>query len=193
MNNMFYILHDQVGEQIGARVGANLRRLRIASRQSLSELARATEVSKATLSGIERGGANPTIQTLAALARALHVPVTELIEPAPVQQMRIVRGEHSDLTVERPVVRELDLTAVRGQLDIRELIFPAGHIHEEQAAPTGSRVHLWILEGTLIAGPRERISELEGGDYCSFPTDVAHIYETGRHRARALVLAYSPG
>ncbi|HEY1457693.1 MAG TPA: XRE family transcriptional regulator [Solirubrobacteraceae bacterium] len=193
MNDMFYILHDQMGAGIGAQVGANLRRLRIASRQSLSELARATKVSKATLSGIERGAANPTIQTLAALAGALRVPVTELIQAAPVEEVRIVRGEQRNLDAGQPVVRELDLSAVQGRLDIRELILPAGHMHEEPPAPTGSRVHLWILEGVLIAGPRERISELESGDYCSFPTDVAHIYETGRHRARALVFAYSPG
>jgi transcriptional regulator with XRE-family HTH domain len=179
--------------EIGAQVGANLRRLRIASRQSLSELARATMVSKATLSGIERGAANPTIQTLAALASALRVPVTELIEPAPIEEMRIVRAERSHLHARQPAVRELDLAAVQGRLEIRELILPAGHIREELPAPAGSRLHLLILEGVLIAGPRERISELESGDYCSFPADVAHIYETGRHRARALVLAYTPG
>ena len=58
------------------RCAANLRRLRIARHLSLSELARATAISKATLSSIENGRANPTVETLAALAGALRVPLT---------------------------------------------------------------------------------------------------------------------
>lgn len=191
---MFFILHRDGSAAVAAQVGANLRRLRVASRQSLSELARATKISKATLSGIERGGANPTIQTLAALAGALRVPVAELIEPAPVDEMRIVRGDRRDLTVgDRPAVRELERTELRGRLEIRELALAAGHVHEQPPAPVGSRVYLWILEGMLIAGPRERISELESGDWCSFLSDVAHVYEAGRLTARALMISYTPG
>ena len=194
MNDMFYILHDGGGGGIGAHVGANLRRLRIAARQSLSELARATAISKATLSGIERGGANPTIQTLAALAGALRVPVAELIEPAPVEEVHIVRGDRRGLPRgNEPVLRELARAELHGRLEIRELALPARHVREQRAAAAGSCVYLWMLEGMLIAGPRERISELESGDYCSFPADVAHVYETGRLAARALVLSYTPG
>lgn len=191
---MFYMLHEEGATEIGAKVGANLRRLRIASRQSLSELARATRISKATLSVIERGGANPTIQTLAAVAAALRVPVSELIEAPTAREMRIVRGDRSRPRVaDRPSIAELDLAALQGRLDIRELRLPAGHIHEEPPAPGGSSVYLWIIEGTIIAGPAGRVSELAGGDYCSFPADVAHVYEAGRHGARVLLLAYTPG
>src|SRR6476659_5677312 len=49
-------------------LAANLRRLRIARHLSLSELGRATGISKATLSSIENGRANPTVDTLAGLA-----------------------------------------------------------------------------------------------------------------------------
>jgi quercetin dioxygenase-like cupin family protein len=48
-----------------------------------------------------------------------------------------------------------------------------------------------VLEGRLIAGPVERITELTAGDYASFPTDVPHVYEAGRQAARALLLSQS--
>jgi len=32
------------------------------------------------------------------------------------------------------------------------------------------------------------VTELGAGDYASFPADVPHVYESGRHPARALVL-----
>jgi len=47
-----------------------------------------------------------------------------------------------------------------------------------------------VLEGKLIAGPVERMTELAPGDYASFPVDGPHMYETERTGARALVLTY---
>jgi quercetin dioxygenase-like cupin family protein len=49
-----------------------------------------------------------------------------------------------------------------------------------------------VLDGKLIAGPVERVTELEAGDYASFPVDVPHVYETERAGARALVITYGP-
>ena len=45
-------------------VAANLRRLRGGQGRSLSELARASGIAKATLSALEAGRGNPTIETL---------------------------------------------------------------------------------------------------------------------------------
>src|SRR3954453_13371175 len=85
-------------------LAANVRRLRGAARVSLSELARATGVGKATLSAIENGRGNPTVETLAALADALGVPVVDLLaapRPAPVTVVRAGRGERVGDGVER--------------------------------------------------------------------------------------------
>src|SRR3954452_4392253 len=78
-----------------AALAANLRRLRVAAHTSLSELARATGVGKATLSAIENGRGNPTVETLAALAGGLAVPLVDLLAvpaPAPVTVVRAGRG-----------------------------------------------------------------------------------------------------
>src|SRR3954469_9486382 len=85
-------------------LAANVRRLRVAARISLSELARATGVGKATLSAIENGRGNPTVETLAALAGALGVPVVDLLDmpaPAPVTVVRAGRGEPAGDGLER--------------------------------------------------------------------------------------------
>src|ERR1700761_3732742 len=90
LNDLFSMVVD---ERIGVRerLASNLRRLRIARRLSLSELARATGMSKATLSGIENGRANPTVETLAGLAGALRISVTELLDELPLGEVRIAR------------------------------------------------------------------------------------------------------
>jgi transcriptional regulator with XRE-family HTH domain len=178
-------------------LAANLRRLRVARHLSLSELARATRISKATLSSIENGRANPTVDTLAALAGALRVSIAELLEELPLGEIRIVRGAQARATtadVHRDGLaqRAIDELLVDGELRVAEISLPAREARELDPKAAGSRAHLFVLEGKLIAGPVERITELAGGDYASFPTDVPHVYEAGRDPTRALLLSQSP-
>jgi len=172
----------------------NLRRLRIARHLSLSELARATGMSKATLSGIENGRANPTLDTLAALAQALRVSIVELLEEAPLGEVRVVRaagraGERRDGAAQSLV----DEIALEGSVQIVELALRAHQALESAARARGSRAHVYVLQGRLIAGPVERITELGPGDYASFPADVPHSFEAGPGAVRALLLASAPG
>ncbi|MGH2856209.1 MAG: helix-turn-helix domain-containing protein [Solirubrobacteraceae bacterium] len=174
-------------------LAANLRRLRIARHLSLSELSRATGISKATLSGIESAHSNPTVDTLGALARSLRVSIAELLEQPPPGEVRIVRAVRTRTPGRDAVaLRPLDELAPGGRLVISELSLPARHAHEVQPASGGARVHVYVLEGKLIAGPLERISELVPGDYAAFPGDVLHVYEAGGQRARALLLLQMP-
>jgi transcriptional regulator with XRE-family HTH domain len=183
---------DEDTRRLQEVLAANLRRLRIARHLSLSGLARATGMSKATLSGIENGHANPTVETLASLLGALRVSLVELLEEAPLGEVKIVRasqGRHEER--EGIPQRLLDAIPQPGSLELAELALPARQIQEVDAGPNGSRAHVYVLRGKLITGPVERITELGPGDYISFPSDVPHVYEAGRHPAHALLLAQS--
>jgi len=160
-------------------LATNLRRLRIARRLSLSELARATGMSKATLSSVESGRSNPTVETLAALAAALRVSLGELLEEPPLGEIHVVRAGRLD---------RLD----EGATTLSEREWEPHHVEEGEPAAAGTRAGVYVLEGKLIAGPVERVTELTGGDYASFPIDAPHVFETERARARALVLTYDP-
>lgn len=86
----------------------------------------------------------------------------------------------------------LEATTLDGRAELQELCLPASYVREEESRPAGARTHVLVLQGKLLAGPVERISELAPGDYASFPADVPHLYEAPRGAARALVLAYYP-
>jgi transcriptional regulator with XRE-family HTH domain len=62
-------------------VADNLRRLRVERGVSVSELARRSGVGRGPLTGLEAGRANPTIETLWALADALGAPFGDLVAP----------------------------------------------------------------------------------------------------------------
>ncbi|MEJ2655153.1 MAG: helix-turn-helix transcriptional regulator, partial [Acidihalobacter sp.] len=70
---------------ISAQIGQNVARIRATRNISLSALAERSSLSKATLSELERGAANPTISTVWALANALDVPFGELVSDAQAQ------------------------------------------------------------------------------------------------------------
>ncbi len=185
---------EQSVNNLQLALAANLRRLRIARHISLSELARVTRISKATLSGIENAHANPTVETLAAIAGALRVSFVELLEAIPAGEMRVVRATQSQPEQQDgcPPRRLLDEIAAGGPLKLSEIALEGGHAHQPDAQAAGSRAHLYVLQGKLIAGPIERITKLGVGDYASFPTDVPHLYETTRRPARALLLVHHP-
>ncbi len=58
-----------------ARIGAQVKALRMAAGLSAGQLAFASEISASMLSRIERGLVSPSVETLERLAQGLHVPV----------------------------------------------------------------------------------------------------------------------
>lgn len=178
--------------RIQATLAANLRRLRIARQLSLSELARATSMSKATLSGIERGRCNPTVDTLASLAGALRVSFSELLEELPLGEVRVIRASQRQAQALAGTQQvSLDsLTRATGSLT--ELVLQPRQLYEPKPLAADARAHVYVLQGKLIAGPLERVTELAAGDYASFPADGPHAYESGRLPARALLLTQVP-
>jgi transcriptional regulator with XRE-family HTH domain len=186
------MLQGNPGDDNRGRLASNLRRLRIARHLSLSQLARETAVSKGTLSGIESGHGNPTVDTLTLLADALGVSIAELLQEAPGAQMRVVRVAEAWPPAGLGE-RLLESTGrLSGTLETLELALPAHHLHACEPRVAGARDGVLVLQGKLIVGPVERISELAVGDYASFPADIPYLYETTSTPACVLRLSYTP-
>jgi len=187
------MIDDRDATDVQERLSRNLRRLRIARDLSLSELARATGMSKATLSGIENARSNPTVETLATLAGALRVPLLELLEEPPLAEIRIARaGEGEFTTIDGLAQRMVDSVVDAGTVEVAQIALDPLQVVEGDPRREGARAGLYMLEGRLIAGPVERSTELDPGDYMTFPVDVPHVYAAGRRRVRALVLTQVP-
>ena len=61
-----------------ARLGKNLKRIRTEKGISQGEIGRILEVDKGFISNIEAGKTNPTLATIAKIAKAIRVSVSEL-------------------------------------------------------------------------------------------------------------------
>ncbi|MDP5218533.1 helix-turn-helix domain-containing protein [Ruegeria sp. 2205SS24-7] len=84
---------DAPGRQIDRAIGASLKELRQTRKQSARRLAELSGISAAMVSRIENGLVSPSIDTLAALAEALEVPIVSLFRKA--------RTDHTDYTLVR--------------------------------------------------------------------------------------------
>ncbi|WP_020524426.1 helix-turn-helix domain-containing protein [Catelliglobosispora koreensis] len=162
-----------------ATIAEALRRERARTGISLTELARRAGIAKSTLSQLEAGSGNPGVETLWALAVALNVPFSRLIE-TPATPVRIIRaGEGVRYPAEEANFAGTLLASSPPGVsrEIYQLhIEPGATRHAESHIP-GSVEHVIVAKGRLRTGPTGSEVELAEGDYATFPGDIPHIYE----------------
>lgn len=173
-----------------ALVGRQVRLRREQRGLSAAELARRAELSKATLSALEGGTGNPTIDTLDALAVALAIPLTDLLVAEEDEEPILVRATPGSTD---EIHREL-LTRVRGPhaMESWRLRMPAHSAFDGIPHAAGTVEQLFVAKGEVTAGPSGNVSTLRAGDLLSFPADLPHRYVTGARPADIHVLLATP-
>ncbi|SHL24961.1 transcriptional regulator, XRE family with cupin sensor [Pseudonocardia thermophila] len=160
-------------------IAAAVRRERERLGLSLTELARRAGVAKSTLSQLEAGTGNPSVETLWALAVELGVPFSRLVDPPadPVQVIRAGEGYivHSE---QAPFAAVLLSTCPPGaRRDLHILQAEPGGTRAAHAHIAGTTEHLIVITGRWLAGPEAEPVELNVGDYIRFRGDRPHRYE----------------
>jgi transcriptional regulator with XRE-family HTH domain len=160
-------------------IAASLRRERERHGFSLTELARRAGIAKSTLSQLEAGTGNPSVETLWALAVVLDVPFSRLVDPpaAPVHVLRA--GEGIAIPSEQAPFSGTLLAACPPGAR-RDLHVIAGEPGPPRAADShipGTTEHMIVTAGRWRAGPVGGEVELDVGDYARFPGDRPHTYQ----------------
>ncbi|MDA3648808.1 XRE family transcriptional regulator [Saccharopolyspora indica] len=163
-------------------VGANLRAARAERELSLSETARRAGIGKATLSELEAGRRNPTLETLYALAGVLGVPLGRLLvaEPEPDAEPAVVvnRAGGAELSGQVVEVQLMDRVVAGGQRqEIYRLRVRAGSKYVSAAHRPRVVEQLLVHSGTLVTGPESAPETLGPGDYIRFDGGVDHVYQ----------------
>ncbi|SFE07059.1 Transcriptional regulator, contains XRE-family HTH domain [Actinopolyspora alba] len=180
-------------------VGANLRAARDHRGLSLSEVARRADLGKGTLSELEAGQRNPTLETLYALATVLGVPLGLLLiaeTESPTATTLVARGtEHAELSGQAVDVRLVDRTSSGGQvLEIYRIHVRAGKRYASPAHRPRVVEQLLVHSGTLTTGPASAPETLGPGDYIRFDGGVDHVYAAPHVDVHGtLVMRYGEG
>ena len=171
-------------------MGRRLRALREARGISLNDLARVAGVGKATVSGLENGTRNPTLETMYAIAAALGVPMSSLtLDPgAPAHTATAVRGA----AVVSTLLEVFHEPAATYEF-YRIRVLP-GASQTSPAHPPGVTEHLTVYRGRLVVGPVDAPLTAGPGEYVTWSADVPHLYETaGPEEVDAALVIRTPG
>lgn len=177
-----------------ALIARAIQRERTKANMSLSALAKEAGLAKSTLSQLEAGQGNPSVETLWAIANALNVPFSFLFETATSEKTLIRRGEGEPVSSEVSGFRAVLLANCPPgrRRDLYRSSLTAGSARSADPHPMGTVEHVFVASGKVRTGPLDEAETLEEGDYFRFPGDVAHSYEALSETAVILLVMETP-
>ena len=165
--------------ELRERLARSLRREREGAGLSVSELARRAGVSKATVSQLESGAGNPSVETLWAIGDALGVPFATLVEDRAAASRLIRLGDHVGVpSAASPYLATLLSAAAPGtRRDIYLIQAEPGEPRRSLPHHAGTTEHVVLISGDALIGPADSPELLHPGDYLSYPGDAPHVFE----------------
>ncbi|GAA3651042.1 helix-turn-helix domain-containing protein [Microbacterium marinilacus] len=166
-------------EDLGSRIARTLRREREAAGLSISELARRAGVSKATVSQLENGSGNPSVETLWAIGVALGVPFAVLVDQQAGAPTLIRVADLSGVpSAAAPYSATLLSASPPGaRRDVYLIQAEPGEPRRSLPHHAGTTEHVILISGGARIGPDDATIELSPGDYLSYAGDVPHVFE----------------
>ncbi|MFJ8932306.1 helix-turn-helix domain-containing protein [Streptomyces sp. NPDC102340] len=158
---------------LGDEVGRRLKQLRVDSGLSLSELARRSGVGKGTLSELEAGRRNPTLETLYALTTVLGRPLSAVLDDPPRSVGAGAAGVSGSAVTAVLIERYEDEDAAT---DVFRVTIAEGATQESAAHVPRTTESLMVLSGTAVVGPPDAPTTAGPGGHAQWAADAPHIY-----------------
>lgn len=159
-------------------VAVALKRERTRAGLSLSEVARRADIAKSTLSQLESGLGNPSLETLWALGNALGVPFSQLVD-SQAQTVQLIRaGEGPAIASANAsyIATLLAPSPPNARRDLYRIVAEPGEPRISTPHARGTTEHVVIGTGRAEVGPTADPIELGPGDYLAYPGDEEHIF-----------------
>ena len=160
-------------------IAASIRRERDRAGLSLTELARRAGIAKSTLSQLESGVGNPSVETLWALSVARALPARRLPDP-PRTAVRVIRAGEGPVTyAERAsyAATLLGSCPPGARRDIYRIQVQPGQPRLSDPHNPGTTEHVVLSTGRAQVGPAGEPADLKPGDYITYPGDAPHIFK----------------
>jgi transcriptional regulator with XRE-family HTH domain len=160
---------------------------------TLRALASRSGVSPSMISDVERGAKSPTIATLAALAEALAVPISALVDGAApaARRMRVVRAAERSGSIDPASGARRDSfgPAVAGSRVefLRYTVPPRAIAGPFAAHASGTIEHIHLAAGSVRVTLGDDAVVLQTGDSCTCLADAAHGFDNSESDAEALL------
>jgi transcriptional regulator with XRE-family HTH domain len=160
-------------------IAASLRRERRRTGLSLTEVARRAGIAKSTLSQLESGTGNPSLETLWAICVALDAPFSRLLDP-PRPRVRVIRADEGPTVSAAHADYEATLLAAcapGAHCDVYRIAAEPGHARASEPHMPGVTEHVVLSAGRALVGVTDEPVELGPGDYICYPGDIPHLFQ----------------
>jgi XRE family transcriptional regulator, regulator of sulfur utilization len=164
-----------MADALSDRLGQNIRQLRQARGSTQEQMAKLSQLPRATWSNLESGEANPTLAVLYRVAIALQVPLEELIQTPRADVKKYPKGSLPSRQRGDVSVSSLLPDKVPGML-IERLELPKGARLIGVPHTPGTREYLTCESGELELVASGTPFRLEPGDVVVFRGDQRHSY-----------------
>ena len=175
-------------------VAGNLSRLRSAADLSLTALAERSGVAKGTISELERGHGNPTIETLFALAYALDATLADFVGDADAPDVQVIRAVNRPFIGGQPLDARLLHRSQQNRLvlEVYELLIHPDAAQHAGPHRFGVKEQVYVIEGQATVGPESDPFDLGAGDYAVYSADVSHRYASTTGARVLLIMSIPP-
>jgi transcriptional regulator with XRE-family HTH domain len=180
-------------DDITARVAQAIRARREQLGLTLRVLAARSGVSSSMISDIERGAKSPTILTLSALAEALAVPISALVDgtTSATTRLRVVRASERLAFIDPASGARRDnfgpaLAGSKVEF-LRYAVPPHAVAGPFPAHASGTIEHVHLAAGTIRVMLGTDAVMLEAGDSCTCLADAQHGFDNREGDVEALL------
>lgn len=178
---------NAMSDDLAGRLARNIKQLRQARGFTQQQLAELSGLPRATCSNLESGTANPTLTVLHTLAKALQIPIEELVSIPRADVQHYPKGALPTRTRGNVTVSTLLPDAIPGTMIERLEIPEGGRLIGTPHTP-GTREYLSCEAGELELVAAGESFRLAPGDVVVFRGDQRHSYH---NRGRKPAVGYS--
>ncbi|AYA75070.1 DNA-binding protein [Bacillus sp. Y1] len=173
-------------------IGKKVEKFRKAKGLSSRELAKIAEITPSMLSQIERGLANPSIQTLKVLAKALDVPTFSFLLEETNTKDLVVRSNKRKKMVVDNLSYELLSPDFTGTISTAIMNVPPNTSSSESLLEHKGEEVAFVLEGKIKVFLNEEEYILDTGDSVKIPAHMKHKWENNFSTKATILFSVTP-
>lgn len=174
-----------------ASIASSLRSERLRAGLSLTEVARRAKIAKSTLSQLESGAGNPSLETLWALCVVLEIPFSRLLS-SPRPPILVIRAGEGPAVFSAEAPHQATLLAAAppgARRDVYSVAAEPGPRRLSAPHLPGVVEHVVLSAGRALVGTADEPVELAPGDYIAYPADIPHVFQALDTGTRAVLVS----
>jgi transcriptional regulator with XRE-family HTH domain len=182
----------QISDLHAQNLAKNVESLRKKQGLTQSALAKVAGVTRAAVTLIESGEANPTLEILLKVSSALRVSLDELVSsPRAECQHILAKDIPQDRRSRNGVLLRKLLPDHIHATEMDELSLEPGALMKGSPHVEGTKEYFTCVEGQILVGVLGQTYLLKKGDVLAFPGDKHHSYKNpGKRAARGVSVVF---